>query len=68
MWCNLFPDQVLSAPYLIQEIDCSTITVEQMQVIQSDFNFLMGEEKGRVDGFGGWFDVHFKVGVGCPPN
>lgn len=60
LWNNLHPDQVVGAPALVKDIDCSTVTVDDILEVRSNLSSTISLENPRICGFGGWFDVHFR--------
>lgn len=60
LWNNLHPHQVIGTPAVIKEIDCSTVTVNDILEVRSNFTSSIGVEGTRICGLGGWFDVHFR--------
>ncbi|KAI3896066.1 hypothetical protein MKW92_000160 [Papaver armeniacum] len=51
IWNNLHPHQVIGKPCIIKEMDCLTATLLES---------LITEDRTRLCGFAGWFDVHFR--------
>lgn len=60
-WNNLHPHQVIGTAALVKEIDCLTATVDDILKVRSDISSSITLENTRFCGFGGWFDVHFRV-------
>lgn len=61
MWQNLHPHQVIGVAAIIKEIDCLTASVNDVLEVRSNFLSSITMENTRLCGFGGWFDVHFRV-------
>lgn len=61
LWSNLHPHQVIGTAAVVKEIDCSTATVDDILKVKSKFLSSITGESTRLCGFGGWFDVHFRV-------
>lgn len=61
MWNSLHPNQVVGTPAILKEIDCLKVTVEEILKVEANISSLVTKEDTRLCGFGGWFDVHFKV-------
>ncbi|KAJ9538805.1 hypothetical protein OSB04_031538 [Centaurea solstitialis] len=59
VWNNLHPNQVVGTPAILREIDCLTVTVEDILKVQDSITSTITKEDTRLCGFGGWFDVHF---------
>ncbi|CAM8960282.1 hypothetical protein QQ045_003184 [Rhodiola kirilowii] len=66
LWNNLHPHQIIGAPAIIKEIDCSKVTVEEIREVRSTFTSVIASESTRLCALGGWFDVHFKGSEGNP--
>ncbi|KAF6164542.1 hypothetical protein GIB67_025368 [Kingdonia uniflora] len=60
IWNNLHPHQLIGIPGIIKEIDCLTATVEEILNVRANISSSITEEKTRLCGFAGWFDVHFR--------
>ncbi|MCL7036282.1 hypothetical protein MKW94_016603 [Papaver nudicaule] len=60
IWNNLHPHQVIGKPCIIKEMDCLTATVSEIRSVQASFSSLITEDRTRLCGFAGWFDVHFR--------
>lgn len=60
MWNNLHPSQVIGTAAIIKEIDCLTVTVEDILSVRATLSSSITKEETRLCGFGGWFDVHFQ--------
>ena len=60
-WNNLHPHQVIGTAALVKEIDCLTATVDDILKVRSNISSSITLENTRFCGFGGWFDVHFRV-------
>lgn len=63
LWNNLHPHQVIGTAAIVKEIDCLTATVEDISKVRSKFSSSILIESTRLCGFGGWFDVHFRVSL-----
>lgn len=62
MWSNLLPDQIIGTAAIIKEIDCLTATVADIKEVRSEFSLsITSQDRIELCGFGGWFDVHFRV-------
>lgn len=61
LWNNLHPHQVVAKPAIIKDIDCLTVTVKDILNVQASFSSSIEVENTRLSGFGGWFDVQFRV-------
>ncbi|KAL9993250.1 putative methyltransferase [Helianthus debilis subsp. tardiflorus] len=60
MWNNLDPDQVIGTGAILKEIDCLTVTVDDILKVEASISSTINKEDTWLCGFGGWFDVHFK--------
>ncbi|KAF4367118.1 hypothetical protein CsatB_011517 [Cannabis sativa] len=60
LWSNLHPNQVIGSPAIIKEIDCLTVSVNDILEVKADVFSSITMEHARLCGFGGWFDVHFR--------
>lgn len=60
LWNNLHPNQVIGTPAVVKEIDCLTVTVEEILVVTANVSSSIIKEETRLCGFSGWFDVHFR--------
>ncbi|XP_076890352.1 protein arginine N-methyltransferase PRMT10-like [Bidens hawaiensis] len=60
VWNNLHPNQVVGTAAILKEIDCLTVTVEDILKVEASVSSTVIKEDTRLCGFGGWFDVHFK--------
>ncbi|CAI9782476.1 unnamed protein product [Fraxinus pennsylvanica] len=60
MWNNLHPNQVIGTPVIIKEIDCSTVTINDILGVRASVSSSISAENTRLCGFAGWFDVHFR--------
>ncbi|XP_057768123.1 protein arginine N-methyltransferase PRMT10 [Salvia miltiorrhiza] len=60
LWNNLHPNQIIGTPVIIKEIDCLTVTVDDIRDVRASISSSITEENARLCGFGGWFDVHFR--------
>ncbi|KAG0614089.1 hypothetical protein M758_6G150400 [Ceratodon purpureus] len=60
VWNSLNPNQIIGEPALVKEFDCLTATLEEVSVIRSQFRVPIGFGSSKIDGFAGWFDVHFR--------
>lgn len=63
VWNNLHPNQIIGAPALVKEFDCLKATLEEVSVVQSQFRIPVDNGNLKIDGFAGWFDVHFRVSI-----
>ena len=61
MWSNLHPHQVIGTAAVVKELDCSTATVNDILEVRSTILSSITGGSTRLCGFGGWFDVHFRV-------
>lgn len=61
LWKNLHPHQVIGNPATVKEIDCLTATVKDISDVRSHISSSINICSARLCGFGGWFDVHFRV-------
>ncbi|PWA65514.1 protein arginine N-methyltransferase PRMT10 [Artemisia annua] len=59
LWNYLHPNQVVGTPAVLKEIDCLTVTVEDILKVEACISSTITKEDTRLCGFGGWFDVHF---------
>ncbi|KAG6658546.1 hypothetical protein CIPAW_04G169600 [Carya illinoinensis] len=60
LWSNLHPHQVIGTAAVVKEIDCLTVTVNDILEVRSNLSSSITLENTRLCGFGGWFDVHFR--------
>ncbi|KAK9060731.1 hypothetical protein SSX86_021437 [Deinandra increscens subsp. villosa] len=60
LWNNLHPNQVVGSAAILKEIDCLTVTVEDILKVEATVSSTITKEDSRLCGFAGWFDVHFK--------
>ncbi|KAF5482126.1 hypothetical protein F2P56_002718 [Juglans regia] len=60
LWNNLHPHQVIGTAAVVKEIDCLTVTVNDILEVRSNLSSSIILEDTRLCGFGGWFDVHFR--------
>ncbi|KAG6662412.1 protein arginine N-methyltransferase PRMT10-like [Carya illinoinensis] len=60
LWNNLHPHQVIGTAAVVKEIDCLTVTVNDILEVRSNLSSSITLEDTRLCGFGGWFDVHFR--------
>ncbi|KAF7153551.1 hypothetical protein RHSIM_Rhsim01G0078300 [Rhododendron simsii] len=60
LWNNLHPNQVIGTAAIIKEIDCSTVTVNDILNVRASISSSISAEETRLCGFAGWFDVHFR--------
>ncbi|XP_022864230.1 protein arginine N-methyltransferase PRMT10 [Olea europaea var. sylvestris] len=60
LWNNLHPNQVIGSPVIIKEIDCSTVTINDILNVRASVSSTISAENTRLCGFAGWFDVHFR--------
>ncbi|KAK1417270.1 hypothetical protein QVD17_26396 [Tagetes erecta] len=65
LWNNLDPNQVVGTPAVLKEIDCLTVTVDDIIQVKANILSTVTKEDTWLCGFGGWFDVHFN---GRPEN
>lgn len=61
LWNNLHPQQIIGTPVVIKEIDCMTAKIDDIMTVRSEFTSNIYIDRGRLCGFAGWFDVHFRV-------
>ncbi|KAK3025728.1 hypothetical protein RJ639_042497 [Escallonia herrerae] len=61
LWNNLHPNQVIGTAAIIKELDCLTATVDDILNLQASIKSSINAGDTRFCGFGGWFDVHFRV-------
>ena len=61
LWNNLHPNQVIGTAAIIKEIDCLTVTVNDILNVRASISSSISAEETRFCGFAGWFDVHFRV-------
>lgn len=66
LWNNLHPHQIIGTPAIAKQIDCLTATVDEISCVQSDYTIPFTVEQGRLSGFAGWFDVHFRGSESSP--
>ncbi|KAK9071328.1 hypothetical protein SSX86_009896 [Deinandra increscens subsp. villosa] len=59
LWNNLDPNQVVGTATIIKEIDCLTVTVDDIIEVKANVSSTITKVDTRLCGFGGWFDVHF---------
>jgi hypothetical protein len=50
---------------MIKEIDCLTVTLEDVKEVAANYRLPLFNKEDRVSGFAGWFDVQFKVSGMC---
>ncbi|XP_057507682.1 protein arginine N-methyltransferase PRMT10-like isoform X1 [Actinidia eriantha] len=60
LWNNLHPNQVIGTAAIIKEIDCLTVTVNDILNVRASISSSISAEETRLCGFAGWFDVHFR--------
>ncbi|KAF8393258.1 hypothetical protein HHK36_021499 [Tetracentron sinense] len=60
LWNNLHPHQIIGTPATIKEIDCLTVSINEILNVTANFSSWITVEKTRLCGFAGWFDVHFR--------
>ncbi|PKI66723.1 hypothetical protein CRG98_012918 [Punica granatum] len=60
LWNNLHPHQVIGSAAIVKEIDCLTATVDDILEVRSNISSSINVCGTRLNGFGGWFDVHFR--------
>ncbi|KAK8500221.1 hypothetical protein V6N12_002326 [Hibiscus sabdariffa] len=60
LWNNLHPNQVIGTAAVIKEIDCLTVSVNDILQVKSNFSSVINMVPTRFCGFAGWFDVHFR--------
>ena len=58
-WTSLRSHHVLSPAHTVAALDLKTVTVEEINAIQSSFEL---EVAGQPDSITCWFDVHFRAG------
>ena len=68
LWQSLYPSQVVGEPALIKEIDCLTVTLDDVKEVAANFRLPLYEGESRVSGFAGWFDVQFQASYFCRPS
>jgi hypothetical protein len=61
LWQSLYPSQVVGEPAMIKEIDCLTVTLEDVKEVAANYRLPLFNKEDRVSGFAGWFDVQFKA-------
>ncbi|XP_057968207.1 protein arginine N-methyltransferase PRMT10 [Malania oleifera] len=66
LWSNLHPHQIIGTAAVIKEVDCSKATVNDIQMVRSNFLSSVTMENTRFCGFAGWFDVHFQGSLDNP--
>ncbi|KAI3802976.1 hypothetical protein L1987_31123 [Smallanthus sonchifolius] len=59
LWNNLDPEQVVGTATILKEIDCLTVTVDDIIKVKANVSSAITKEDTWLCGFGGWFDVHF---------
>eukprot|EP00475_Leptophrys_vorax_P036132 TRINITY_DN6047_c0_g1_i1.p1 TRINITY_DN6047_c0_g1~~TRINITY_DN6047_c0_g1_i1.p1 ORF type:complete len:423 (+),score=-1.12 TRINITY_DN6047_c0_g1_i1:158-1270(+) len=59
-WESLYPSQVVGRPVMIREMDCHTVTVQDVETVQADFRTAVFDGTQQVNALAGWFDVSFK--------
>lgn len=52
---------MVGTPAILKEIDCLTVTVEDILKVEAIVSSTITKDDTRLCGFGGWFDVHFNV-------
>ncbi|XP_039126042.1 protein arginine N-methyltransferase PRMT10-like [Dioscorea cayenensis subsp. rotundata] len=60
LWNNINPSQVIGTPDVIKEIDCLTVTVDEIRELHVKFSLRIKQDKTKLSGFAGWFDVRFR--------
>ncbi|GAQ79601.1 protein arginine methyltransferase [Klebsormidium nitens] len=60
LWQSLYPSQVVGQPALVKEIDCLTVTLDDVKAVSANFQLPVFDGETRVSGFAGWFDVRFQ--------
>ncbi|KAM7509421.1 hypothetical protein LguiA_019874 [Lonicera macranthoides] len=60
LWNNLHPNQVIGTAAMIKEMDCLTVTVEEILSVEASISSTITGDDTRLCGFAGWFDVHFQ--------
>ncbi|GJT22622.1 protein arginine N-methyltransferase PRMT10 [Tanacetum coccineum] len=50
---------IKGTPAVLKEIDCLTVTVEDILKVEACVSSIITKEDTRLSGFGGWFNVHF---------
>ncbi|CAN6456204.1 unnamed protein product [Victoria cruziana] len=66
LWNNLHPQQIIGTPVVIKEIDCMTAKIDDIITVRSEFTSNIYIDRGRLCGFAGWFDVHFRGSINEP--
>lgn len=61
MWNDLNPQQIIGTPTIVKEIDCLTASVSEIEEVRSNVSSVINVPNTMLCGFGGWFDVQFRV-------
>lgn len=61
MWNDLNPLQIIGTPTIVKEMDCLTATVSEIEEVRSSVSSVINMPLTKLCGFGGWFDVQFRV-------
>ncbi|PWA62940.1 protein arginine N-methyltransferase PRMT10 [Artemisia annua] len=64
LWNNLHPNQVVGTPAVLKEIDCLTVTVEDILKVEACISSTITKEDTRLCGFGGWEGKRILLSVG----
>ncbi|XP_076909497.1 protein arginine N-methyltransferase PRMT10-like [Bidens hawaiensis] len=59
LWISLDPNQVIGTATVLKEIDCLTVTVDDILTVEASISSTITKEDTWLCGFGGWFDVQF---------
>lgn len=54
---------MVGQPALVREIDCLTVTLDDVKAVSADFKLPVFDGETRVSGFAGWFDVQFQASL-----
>ena len=52
---------MIGTPTIVKEMDCLTATVSEIEEVRCNVTSVINGQNTRLCGFGGWFDVHFRV-------
>eukprot|EP00245_Coleochaete_scutata_P017499 TRINITY_DN85_c0_g1_i1.p1 TRINITY_DN85_c0_g1~~TRINITY_DN85_c0_g1_i1.p1 ORF type:complete len:375 (+),score=77.47 TRINITY_DN85_c0_g1_i1:192-1316(+) len=66
LWNSLYPDQIIGNPAIVKELDLLAVTIKEIERIAAPFACPMIPGNGRISGFAGWFDVHFRGSAANP--
>eukprot|EP00656_Telonema_subtile_P044975 TRINITY_DN51241_c0_g1_i1.p1 TRINITY_DN51241_c0_g1~~TRINITY_DN51241_c0_g1_i1.p1 ORF type:complete len:316 (-),score=92.31 TRINITY_DN51241_c0_g1_i1:204-1151(-) len=66
-WVNLAATDLSGQPACITDIDCHTVTLEDLVEIRSEFVMPLTAHS-RLVGIAGWFDVHFRGSEEAPAS